>query len=59
MGNYMVILEALTVIENLEGPFTEEDIFNASTLLQEQIHDSPESAEKELLSSMYHLLQEM
>ena len=58
-GNYMVILEALTVIENLEGPFPEEDVFNASTLLQEQIHDSPDSSEKELLSSMYSLLQEM
>ena len=55
----MVILEALTVIENLEGPFPEEDVFNASTLLQEQIHVSPDSSEKELLSSMYSLLQEM
>ena len=34
-GNYMVILEALTVLENLEGPFNEDDLFQANTLLQQ------------------------
>ena len=27
----MVILEGLTVLENLEGPFNENDLFQAST----------------------------
>ena len=58
-GNYMVILEALTVIENLEGPFSEEDVFQASTLLQEQLYELPDGNEKELLNSMYHFIQEM
>ncbi len=58
-GNYMVILEALTVIENLEGPFSEEDIFQASTLLQEQLYELPDGDKKELLNSMYHYIQEM
>ena len=48
----------LELVQDIVG-IPEEDVFNASTLLQEQIHDSPESSEKELLSSMYHLLQEM
>ena len=34
-GDYMVILEALTVLENLEGPFNEDDLFQANTLLQQ------------------------
>ena len=58
-GDYMVILEALTVIENLEGPFSEEDIFQASTLLQEQLYELPDGDKKELLNSMYHFIQEM
>ena len=46
----MVILEALTVLENLEGPFSQDEILNASTLLQEQ-HESPNGSEKDLLCS--------
>ena len=46
-------------INEIRENIAKQDVFNASTLLQEQIHDSPESSEKELLSSMYHLLQEM
>ena len=52
----MVILEALTVIENLEGPFSE-DVFQASTLLQEQLYELPDGDKKELLNSMYHFVQ--
>ena len=55
----MVILEALTVIENLEGPFSEEDVFQASTLLQEQLYELPDGSKKELLNSMYHFVQKM
>ena len=58
-GNYMVILEALTVIENLEGPFSEEDVFQASTLLQEQLYELPDGSKKELLNSMYQFVQKM
>ena len=58
-GNYMVILEALTVIENLEGPFSEEDVFQASTLMQEQLYELPDGSKKELLNSMYHFVQKM
>ena len=58
-GNFMVILEGLTVLENLEGPFSEEDVFQASTLLQEQLYELPDGSKKELLNSMYHFVQKM
>jgi hypothetical protein len=56
-GNFMVILEALTVLENLEGPFPEEDLLEANTLLQEQLHESNESSSKDLLKSMHEVIQ--
>ena len=57
-GNYMVILEALTVLENLEGPFNEDDLFQANTLLQQQLYESEDSKEKELIKSMYEIILE-
>ena len=57
-GNFMVILEALTVLENLEGPFNDEDLFQGSTLIQEQIYESNDEKTKELLQSMYNVIQE-
>ena len=56
-GSFMVILEALTVLENLEGPFPEEDLLEANTLLQEQLHESNESSSKDLLKSMHEVIQ--
>ena len=57
-GNYMVILEALTVLENLEGPFNEDDLFQANTLLQQHLYESEDSKEKELVKSMYDIVSE-
>ncbi len=57
-GNYMVILEALTVLENLEGPFNEDDLFQANTLLQQYLYESEDSKEKELIKSMYDIVLE-
>jgi len=56
-GNFMVILEALTVLENLEGPFPEEDLMEANTLLQERLFESQEGSEKDLLISMQEVIQ--
>ena len=42
----MVILEALTVLENLEGPFNEDDLFQANTLLQQYLYESEEVRKK-------------
>ena len=57
-GNFMVILEGLTVLENLEGPFNEDDLFQASTLLQEALYETSESKEKKLIQSMYDIILE-
>ena len=54
----MVILEGLTVLENLEGPFNEDDLFQASTLLQESLYDAEDSKEKELIQSMNDIILE-
>jgi len=56
-GEFMVILEALTVLENLEGPFNDEDLFQASTIVQEKIYESEHDKKKELLQSMYNVIQ--
>lgn len=56
-GEYMVILEALTVLENLEGPFNDEDLFQASTIIQEKIYESKDDKKKELLQSMSNVIQ--
>ena len=57
-GNFMVILEALTVLENLEGPFPEEDLLEASTILQEKLHEAEEGSEKDLILSMNEVIQQ-
>ena len=57
-GNFMVILEGLTVLENLEGPFNEDDLFQASTLLQETLYEKLPSKEKDLIQSMYDIILE-
>ena len=54
----MVILEALTVLENLEGPFNDQDLFQGSTLIQEKIYEAEDDKTKELLQSMYNVIQE-
>ena len=56
-GGFMVILEALTVLENLEGPFNDEDLFQASTIIQEKIYESEDDKKKELLQSMSNVIQ--
>jgi HEAT repeat protein len=56
-GEYMVILEALTVLENLDGPFNDEDLFQGSTIIQEKIYESKDDKKKELLQSMSNVIQ--
>ena len=56
-GGFMVILEALTVLENLEGPFNDEDLFQASTIIQEKIYEAENYKKKELLQSMSNVIQ--
>lgn len=53
-GNYLVALEGLTVIENLDGPFTEEVINDAKLVLNEYFNQEDEKAE--LIRSMYEII---
>ena len=48
----------MLVLENLEGPFNDEDLFQGSTLIQEQIYESNDEKTKELLQSMCNVIQE-
>ena len=56
-GGYMVVLEALTVLENLEGPFNDENLFQGSTIIQEKIYESEDDKKKELLQTMSNIIQ--
>ncbi len=50
-GNYMVALEALTLIENLEGPFEEEVLSEAKIVLNEYFQQ-PEDEKSDLIKSI-------
>jgi len=41
-GNYMVALEALTVIENLDGPFSNEKLEESQYLINEYFAEGPD-----------------
>lgn len=44
-GNYMIALEALTVIENLDGPFSNEKLTEAQFILNEYFSESLDEKE--------------
>ena len=44
-GNYMIALEALTVIENLDGPFSNEKLTEAQLILNEYFEDGVDEKE--------------
>ncbi|CAG5081900.1 hypothetical protein [Parvicella tangerina] len=53
-GNYMVALEGLTVIENQDGPFSEEVLNDAKLVLNEYFNQEDEKAD--LIKSMYEVI---
>ncbi len=53
-GSYMVALEGLTIIENLDGPFTEEVLNDAKLVLNEYFSQEDEKAD--LIKSMYEII---
>ncbi len=54
-GDFMVALEALTLIENMEGPFQEEDIIESMISINEYFSESIDEKE-ELIRSMFSVL---
>jgi HEAT repeat protein len=53
-GNYMVALEGLTVVENQDGPFTEEVLNDAKLVLNEYFNHEDEKAD--LIKSMFEII---
>ena len=57
-SSYMVAFEALTVLENLEGPFEEEKISEAKLIINDYF-EKPNEETKQLISVILGLLNEM
>ena len=55
-GSYLVALEGLTVIENLEGPFNEEVINDAKIVLNDYFQNEDEKSE--LIKSILQCIQD-
>ncbi|MCB9195224.1 MAG: hypothetical protein H6598_03280 [Flavobacteriales bacterium] len=53
-GNYLVALEGLTVIENLDGPFSDEVLNDAKLVLNEYFDQEDEKVD--LIKSMYEII---
>ena len=45
-GDFMIALEALTLIENLEGPFNEEDLLEGMVHINEYLSEEPDDKER-------------
>lgn len=56
-GNYMVALEALTVIENLDGPFSNEKLTEAQFILNEYFSENIDDKEAIMQSILDVILQ--
>ncbi len=56
-GDFMVLLESLTLIENLEGPFIEDDLILAISTLNEKINDCEDESILNLLNSLLSVIQ--
>lgn len=57
-GNYMVAFEAVTVLENLEGPFDEEKISESKLIINDYFAE-PKEETKQLVSVILGLINEM
>jgi len=58
-GAYLETLEALTAIENLDGPFPEEDIMECQLLVKEWLLKHTEADNRSLVESLYEVLQSL
>lgn len=56
-GNYMIALEALTVIENLDGPFSNEKLTEAQFILNEYFEEGADEKEAIMRSILDVILQ--
>lgn len=58
-GDYMVCLEALTVIENFDTAFENNEIQHCASLLMEAIEREKAGEKKELLKSMLEVIEQL
>jgi len=58
-GDYMICLEALTVIENFDGVFTVAEIQHCASILSEGIDREKQKEKKELLKSMLEVVEQL
>ena len=55
-GDYMVTLEALTVVENMVGPFEADELADVIADVQEYLDDAAPSGKTELLQNLQMIL---
>jgi hypothetical protein len=55
-GSFMDAVESLTVIENMEGPFPEEELMEALVTVKEFMVANPDDEKIELIKSLHELL---
>ena len=55
-GDYMCAVEALTVVENMEGPFQYESLEEATAIAEEYLGENPDDPIVALIESLYDLL---
>ena len=58
-ASYEELLEIITVIENLNGPFTEDEILNGVTILNEFMEEEDDEQKRNLLISMVEVLNQI
>ncbi len=58
-GDYMVCLEALTVIENFDTTFENEEVQHCASLLMEAVEREKAGEKKELLKSMLEVVEQL
>jgi hypothetical protein len=58
-GDYMVCLEALTVIENFDTSFDNEEVQHCASMLMEAVEREKVGEKKELLKSMLEVVEQL
>lgn len=55
-GDFETILEGITVIENMEGPFNKKEIQEAVKIAKTHLDNNPDEDKKDLVLSLYEVL---
>lgn len=58
-GEFMQTFEGITLIESMEGPFSEEQITESMVILRQYLGDKPDPERKALVEELYRLIVEL